>query len=120
METMLRRVPYLLAKMDLPPEWIATIQADLEPRPHSFTAKDGAARTDDVRVVVEGIVAHRFYQPTGVGKQALARWAVQGHSGTLTECAEAELAGHLAIEVAWLYRHPEPQPLPRHHSVCAS
>ena len=34
--------------------------------------------------------------------------------------SRAAFAVHLAIEVAWLYRHPEPQPLPRHHSVWAS
>jgi hypothetical protein len=120
METMLRRVQYLLAKMDLPPELIDAIQADLEPGPHDFTATDGTTRTSDVRVVVEGIFAHRFYQQVGSAKQVLARWSVRGHNGTVMECADSELAVNLAIEVAWLYRHPEPQPQPRHHSVWAS
>lgn len=117
METAVRRVQYLLAKMDLPPEWLATIRADLEPGPHDFTAKDGATRTTDLRVVIAGIVAHRFYQPVATGKQAITRWAVQDHTRTVTECADTELAVHLAIEVAWLYRHPQPHARPRHHSV---
>jgi len=54
MEYTLRRVQYLLAKMDLPSDWIETIQADLEPGPHRIGAKDGTTKTADVRVVVEG------------------------------------------------------------------
>lgn len=120
METTLRRVQYLLAKMDLPADWIETIQADLEPGTHLIAAKDGATKTADVRVVVEGVTAYRFYQRQAGSTQAIVRWAVHGHNGTVGECAESELAVHLAIEVAWLYRRPDRDPKPRHFSAWAT
>ena len=120
METTLRRIQYLLAKMDLPSDWIETIQTDLEPGPHRIGAKDGTMKTADVRVVVEGVTAYRFYQRPAGSTQAVPRWAVHGHNGTVGECAESELAVHLAIEVAWLYRHPNREPKPRHYRAWAT
>ena len=120
METMLRRVQYLLAKMDLPADWIETIQADLKPGPHMITATDGTTKTADVRVVVEGVTAYRFYQRPAGSTQAVPRWAVHGYNGTVGECAESKLAVHLAIEVAWLYRRPDRDPKPRHFSAWAT
>jgi hypothetical protein len=120
METTLRRVQYLLAKMDLPADWIETIQADLEPGPHLITAKDGTTKTADVRVVIEGVTAYRYYQRQVGSNQSIPRWAVHGHIGTLGECAESELAVNLAIEVAWLYRRPDRDPKPRHYLTWAT
>jgi hypothetical protein len=120
MEYTLRRVQYLLAKMDLPSDWIETIQADLEPGPHLIAAKDGTTKTADVRVVVEGVTAYCFYQRQAGSGQAVPRWAVHGRNGTATECVDSELAVHLAVEVAWLYRHPDREPKPRHYSAWAT
>ena len=119
MDTTLRRVQHLLAKMDLPADWIETIQADLQPGPHMIAAKDGTTKTADIRVVVEGVTADRFYQRQVGSNQAVPRWAVHGHNGTVGECAESELAVHLAVEVAWLYRRPNRKPKPRHFSSWA-
>jgi len=115
MDSTLRRVQYLLAKMDLPANWIETIQADLDPGAHRIAAKDGTTKTADVRVVVEGITAYRFYQRPVGSTQDVPRWAVYGHNGTVGECADCELAVHLAVEMAWLYRHPDRDPKPRHY-----
>jgi hypothetical protein len=120
MDSTLRRVQYLLAKMDLPSDWIETIQADLEPGPHLITAKDGTTKTADVRVVVEGVTAYRFYQRPVGSSQAAPRWVVHGHNATVGECADSELAVHLAIEVAWLYRHPNREAKPRHYLAWAT
>jgi hypothetical protein len=115
MDSTLRRVQYLLAKMDLPADWIETIQADIDPAAHRIAAKDGAPKTADVRVVVEGVTAYRFYQRPVGSTQDVPRGAVYGHYGTVGECADSELAVHLAVEVAWLYRHPDRDPKPRHY-----